>query len=82
MTAAPDASVLALVRGELVAASGVATGDWVLPVDRALARLDQPGADSRGVLHLQQQIEKMLSANPPAELQKHLRAAWLELVRN
>lgn len=82
MTAAPDASVLALVRGELVAASGVATGDWVLPVDRALARLDEPGADARGVLHLQQQIEKMLSANPPAELQKHLRAAWLELVRN
>jgi hypothetical protein len=82
MTAAPDAGILALVRRELVAASGLAAGDWVRAIDRALERLDQAGPDFRGVPRLVDEIEKMLSGDPPGEVGKHLQAAWLELVRD
>lgn len=81
VTAVPDASTLALARGELVAARGAAPGDWVRAIDRALATLDNAGPDLRGVPRLLDEIEKMLSSEPSVEVEKYLRTAWLELVR-
>ena len=81
VTAIQDAGTLALARSELVAARGSASGAWARAIDHALATLDNAGPDFRGVAHLLDEIEKMLSGEPPLEVEKHLRAVWLELVR-
>jgi hypothetical protein len=81
VTAIPDAGTLALARSELVAARGAAAGAWARAIDHALATVDNAGPDLRGVPHLLDEIEKMLSGEPSVEVEKHLRAAWLELVR-
>jgi hypothetical protein len=82
VTTAAGAGTLTLARGELVAARGAAAGDWVRAIDRALVTLDNAGPDLRGVPRLLDEIEKMLSGEPPVEVENHLRTAWLDLVRD
>ena len=79
---APD---LGLVRRELMAARAVATGAWIGMVDQAIERLDgldplQP--DGHGISMLEQELAEMFSADPPAEMAKHLQAAWAALLQS
>jgi len=82
MSAVPDANTFASARRELIAASGVAKGDWARAVDRLVNRFDDTHANGHDAERLQGDIEKILNENPPAELQKQLRAAWLDFVRD
>jgi hypothetical protein len=82
VTVVPDAATLAIARSELVAARGLAAGAWIRALDRTLTMLDSAGPDLRGVPRLLDEIEKLLSGDPPIGVGKHLRLAWLELVRD
>ncbi len=78
---APD---LGLVRRELLAARALATGAWTGMIDQAIERLDGLDPlirDAHGISLLQQELAEMFSADPPAELAKHLQAAWAALLQ-
>jgi len=75
---APD---LALVRRELLAAKAVAQGEWIARVDRVLGRMDNLEKDPQGLAHLQNELEQLYSSAPPAEMGRHLQAAWMALLR-
>jgi hypothetical protein len=82
VTSAQDASALALARDEVVAARGLSEGAWTRAVDRLLVQLDRTKADDRGVSRLLDELEEMLSSNPPVGVLTHLREAWLDLIRD
>jgi len=71
------AADLKLARRELMAAQGLAEGEWIARTDHVLARMDQAERNPRNVAKLQQEIAKMLLNNPPADVKRHLQAAWL-----
>jgi hypothetical protein len=77
-TPAPD---LNFVRRELLAAQGLAEGEWAGRIDRAMIRVDQAERSPRNIGKLRQEIEKMLAENAPADVKWHLQAAWLEISR-
>jgi hypothetical protein len=74
---APD---LALVRRELLAARGLATGDWIARVDEAIKKLNETQNDPHGTAYMLQNLGELFSLNPPKELALHLQAAWLALL--
>ena len=75
---APD---LVMVRRELLAAKAAAQGEWIARVDRVLARMDLLDRDPQGLTHLQGELEQLYSSAPPAEMGRHLQAAWIALLR-
>jgi hypothetical protein len=75
---APD---LALVRRELLAAKAVAQGEWIARIDRVLGRMDNLEKDPQGLAHFQNELEQLYSSGPPAEMGRHLQAAWMALLR-
>jgi hypothetical protein len=74
---APD---LALVRRELLAARGMAAGEWVARMDGTIQRLDQVENDPHGSALMLQDLAGLFSLDPPKELARHLQAAWLALL--
>jgi hypothetical protein len=74
--AAPD---LSLVRRELLAAQGLAEGEWIGRTGRAMTRMDAAERSQKNIGKLRQELEKMLAENAPADVNRHLQAAWLEL---
>jgi hypothetical protein len=79
---APD---LGLVHRELLAARALATGAWVGMVDQAIERLDGLDPlqrDAHGISLLLQELAEMFSADPSAEMAKHLQAAWAALLQS
>ncbi len=75
---APD---LKLARRELLAAQGLAEGDWIVRIDRVMPRLDQAEKNPKNAAKLQQEIAKLLTENPPPDLTRHLQFAWLAVVQ-
>jgi hypothetical protein len=74
---APD---LALVRRELLAARGMAAGEWVARMDGTIQRLDHVENDPHGSALMLQDLAGLFSLDPPKELARHLQAAWLALL--
>jgi hypothetical protein len=74
---APD---LALVRRELLAARGLATGEWITRMDGTIQKLNQTENDPHGTAYMLQNLGDLFSLDPPKELARHLQAAWLALL--
>ncbi|HET9400638.1 MAG TPA: carboxypeptidase-like regulatory domain-containing protein [Candidatus Acidoferrales bacterium] len=75
-TAAP--TDLELIRRELEAARGLATGDWAARVDAAIERL---GQNEPAIASVQGDLERVLLENPPAPMGRHVETAWLAFLR-
>lgn len=69
---------LELIRRELEAARGLATGDWAARVDAAIERLDQ---NEPAIASIQGDLERVLLENPPAAMGRHVETAWLAFLR-
>jgi hypothetical protein len=74
---APD---LALVRRELLAARGLATGEWIRRLDETIKKLNETENDPHGTAYMLQNLGELFSLDPPKELARHLQAAWLALL--
>jgi hypothetical protein len=74
---APD---MALVRRELLAARGLAAGEWIARMDGTIQRLDQVENDAHGSALMLQELGELFSLDPPKEMARHLQAAWLALL--
>lgn len=73
---------VALIRAELLAARElVPTRDWQKAIDAAVANLENMNSNRHGFQRVLEDVERMLSANPPPEIAKHLQTAWLALLR-
>lgn len=77
-TQSPD---LKLARRELLAARGLAEGEWTARADHAMARMDQAERNPRDVAKLRQEIANMLLDGPPPDLIRHLQTAWLAVAQ-
>jgi hypothetical protein len=77
-TASPD---LKLSRRELLAARGLAEGEWTARTDRAMVRMDQAERNPRAVVKLRNELAKMLLDGPPPDLNRHLQTAWLAVAQ-
>ena len=75
---APD---LKLARRELLAAQGLAEGQWTARADRALIRMDQAERNPRDITKLRQEIAKMILDSPPPDMNRHLQTAWLAVAQ-
>lgn len=69
---------LELIRRELEAARGLATGDWAARVDAAIERLDR---NQPAVASIQSDLERVLLQNPPTAVGRHVETAWLAFLR-
>ena len=67
-----------VIRRELEAARGLATGDWAARVDAEIEQLDQAKPAIAGV---QGDLERLLLQNPPAAVGRHVETAWLAFLR-
>jgi hypothetical protein len=77
-TPSPD---LKLARRELLAARGLAEGEWTARTDRALVRMDQAERKPRDVEKLRNELAKMLLDSPPPDLKRHLQTGWLAVAQ-
>ena len=75
---APD---LKLARRELLAAQGLAEGDWIARISRVMPRMDQADKNPKNAAKLQQEIAKLLAENPPSDVTRHLQFAWLAVAQ-
>jgi hypothetical protein len=75
---APD---LKLARRELLAAQGLAEGDWVARIDSIMLRMDHTEKNPRDAAKVQQEIAKLLTENPSPDVTRHLQFAWLAVAQ-
>jgi hypothetical protein len=67
-----------VIRRELEAARGLASGDWAARVDAEIEQLDRARPAIAGI---QRDLERLLLQNPPAAVGRHVETAWLAFLR-